>query len=285
MAAVSGDNSVGGLVGTNRNESDISDSYAITNVSGKEEVGGLVGLNIRSRITNCNAIADVMGTSEIGGLMGCSIDSIITHCYAAAHIDANEFVGGLVGHDYVPSYFEASFWDRDINPGLDGIGNSINPNVISETTEHMQLQSTFYNAGWDFNDVWAICEYTNYPRLQWMISEADIICPDGVDFTDYAFLAACWNDTAFDCNNTDFHYDGITNFKDYAYLAYYWPWYGCGYCDGVDLFIDGNIDDYDISEFVDCWLIFNCRKADLDDSNSVDANDLDIFTNYWLFGK
>jgi len=31
----------------------------------------------------------------------------------------------------------------------------------------MQTAATFLDAGWDFNDVWTICEGKDYPRLQW----------------------------------------------------------------------------------------------------------------------
>jgi len=34
------------------------------------------------------------------------------------------------------------------------------------TTDQMQDQEVFQNAGWDFNQLWMICE-GDYPRLQW----------------------------------------------------------------------------------------------------------------------
>ncbi len=94
----------------------------------------------------------------------------------------------------------------------------------------MQMATTFFDAEWDFNDIWAICEGTNYPRLQWQILPADFLCPDGVDFIDYSFFSSHWLMT--DCNDVN-----------------------------------------------------DCNSTDLDFSGSVDTNDLDIFTTYWLFGK
>ena len=31
-----------------------------------------------------------------------------------------------------------------------------------------------------------------YPRLRWQIESADLVCPYGVNFVDFAFLARTW---------------------------------------------------------------------------------------------
>jgi hypothetical protein len=67
------------------------------------------------------------------------------------------------------------FWDSDVNPDVNGIGNTTDPNVIGESTANMRIMSTFTDAGWDFvdevingaNDIWMICERQDYPRLWW----------------------------------------------------------------------------------------------------------------------
>jgi hypothetical protein len=56
----------------------------------------------------------------------------------------------------------------------------------------MKSEATFTDAGWDFNDVWSICEGTNYPCLLWSIPAADFVCPDGINFIDFAFFASSW---------------------------------------------------------------------------------------------
>ncbi|MHC4759124.1 MAG: hypothetical protein ACYTE8_10745, partial [Planctomycetota bacterium] len=56
----------------------------------------------------------------------------------------------------------------------------------------------------------------------------------------------------------------------------------------VDL--DG-VDFLDYSFFADHWMLTDCNdtndcnSTDLNFSGAVDANDLDIFTKYWLFSK
>ena len=59
-------------------------------------------------------------------------------------------------------------------------------------TSKMQMKSTYESAGWDFNNVWHICETINYPKLIWQILPADIVCPDGVDIWDLAVLCQQW---------------------------------------------------------------------------------------------
>ena len=56
----------------------------------------------------------------------------------------------------------------------------------------MKTMSTFTEAGWDFVNIWDICEGINYPRLRWQIPAGDFTCPYGVDFEDFAILASAW---------------------------------------------------------------------------------------------
>jgi len=124
-------------------------------------------------------------------------------------------------------YYTSCFWDSQINPTLPGIGNGTDPNVIGATTAQMQTQSTFTDAGWDFvgetvngpNDVWTICENTNYPKLQRQKLLTDLLCPDGVNFIDYAFFAGLWNTTD---PNADFDSSGLVDFADVKLLGDDW---------------------------------------------------------------
>lgn len=66
---------IGGLVGLNTNGANrlIIDSYATGAVSGGDTVGGLVGLKeSTAKITNCYSIGPVSGSSNVGGLVGTS---------------------------------------------------------------------------------------------------------------------------------------------------------------------------------------------------------------------
>jgi len=60
-------------------------------------------------------------------------------------------------------------------------------------------------------------------------------------------------------HRADFNADGWINFKDFALFSLNWHQRSCN---------DPNTN----------W----CRQADLDHSGVVDANDLDLFTQYWL---
>ena len=196
---VSGVYDMGGLVGWN-SWGDISSSYATGNVHGEEEVGGLTGWTSRGSITNCYSSGDVNGIIYVGGLSG-GIDSAgtINDCYATGTVTGTTDVGGLVGNNYNGLYTKC-FWDVNVNPDVNGIGDGNDPNVIGKTTSEMQTESTFTDAGWDFvgevingpNDIWDICEGTNYPKFVWQIPVGDFVCPDGVTFADFSVLGAAW---------------------------------------------------------------------------------------------
>jgi len=128
-----------------------------------------------------------VGAQYHGGMINAS--------YATGKVSAGPGsyeLGGLVGYNLGTT--TASFWDietSDCNTSDGGEG---------KTTVEMQTESTFTNAGWDFvgetangtDDIWDICEGTNYPKLVWQIPVADFICPDGVNMLDFAVLGLAW---------------------------------------------------------------------------------------------
>jgi DNA-binding beta-propeller fold protein YncE len=189
---------IGGLVGAN--DGDISNCYSTGNISGDETVGGLAGKN-RSTISNSYSVGKVSGVSNVGGLIGENYDSVVN-----------------------------SFWD------VNSSGRTWSDGGVGKTTGEMQTESTFTSAGWDFvgegvngpNDIWDICEGTNYPKFVWQIPVADFLCPDGVNFIDYAFFAEHWLETPCDAGND--------------------------WCGGADLDQLGDVDGTDLGLFVDEWL-------------------------------
>lgn len=54
-----------------------------------------------------------------------------------------------------------SFWDTEVS------GISVSDGGVGLTSSEMQMRDTFETAGWDFEDVWMICEGEDYPHLQW----------------------------------------------------------------------------------------------------------------------
>ena len=176
---VNGNDYTGGLAGAFwffRSGGHASNCYATGNVNGSDCTGGLVGWS--GYISNSYAIGDVNGNECAGGLAGSNFFcSTISNCYSSGDVTGDDpNTGGLVGYDFnFQTFYTKCFWDRDINPGLNGIGNLTDPNVIGETTENMQTESTFTSAGWDFvgetdngsDDIWKMCYDPDYPHLWW----------------------------------------------------------------------------------------------------------------------
>jgi hypothetical protein len=271
--SVWGDFLVGGLVGFNY-DGCISNCYSTANVNGNDLTGGLAGANFypgdpkRGSMSNCYAAGNVVGNVNTGGLVGgagfCAIvnsysvsavngnehtgglvgniwgDSpmFLSNCYAAGSVSGATNVGGLVGYEGggVLTSYTKCFWDSDVNPDVNGIGNTSDSNVIGESTANMQTRSTFTDAGWDFvgevingpNDIWRMCvDDVNYPLLSWQFNEGDFICPDGVNFFDFSFFSEQWTR---------------------KYCA------GSNDCDGRDLDQLGTVENNDLRIFADNWL-------------------------------
>ncbi|MHC4207140.1 MAG: GLUG motif-containing protein, partial [Planctomycetota bacterium] len=278
---------VGGLVGYNQN-STVLRCFADCYVVGSYRVGGLVGSN-QGDISDSYALGDVNGVSGVGGIAGSCSDRYypmsLSHSYAAGRVVAEGEGGGLVGTGYAVDCYTACFWDANVNNGLTGVGNN-NPDpcgVIGETTENMKLAGTYINAGWDFvgpkketaNNTWRLCENgTDYPWLAWQFTEyADFLCPDGVDFIDYAILADQWYLERLEQDIVPEGGDGIVNFLDWAAFAADWQ---------------GDADFPTIAAFFDNWLKQRPTIADIappGGDDFVDWLDLAKFCENWLGEK
>ena len=224
---IQGKDLVGGLVGKNYDESTVSKCYSTANVKGGDSVGGLVGVNsYGSSISGCYSTGTVDGNNLVGGLVGRNYICSVSCSYAAAMVNGISIVGGFIGsHDSTD--YTSCFWDISVNPLLTGIGDGNDTDVIGKSTENMQKKSTFSYAGWDFLNIWDICEGTNYPRFIWQIPIGDLICPDGVNFADFSFFARHWQEGNCGASND---------------------------CEGTDLDQLGTVDTNDLGIFVDNWL-------------------------------
>ncbi|MHC4467368.1 MAG: GLUG motif-containing protein [Planctomycetota bacterium] len=225
----------GGLVGENSFWSEITDSRANCNVSGTDCLGGLVGSNlIYGDITNCYSQGSVSGTDYVGGLIGRNRGRNETeYSYSSSKVTGSQgtdLVGGFVGQmgSSGSETYTACFWDSDVNPGINGIGSGTDPNVTGLSTALMQTESTYTSAGWDFINTWDLtCESISYPQFIWEITPADLLCPHGVDFLDYCFLANHYGQTNCHLSND---------------------------CDLTDLDLSGTVDINDVNIFNNCWL-------------------------------
>jgi len=162
-----------------------------------------------------------------GGLVGTNY-SIISSSYAAGDVYADQYVGGLVGSNDAGTV-SASLWDTDTS------GQSTSAAGTGKTTAEMQTKSTFTDIGWDFvdesingtEDIWSICEGTNYPRLLRQILAGDFVCPDGITEADFSFFLAHWLNSNCDLGND--------------------------YCEGTDLNKSGAVDNDDLEIFLANW--------------------------------
>jgi len=113
-----------------------------------------------------------------------------------------------------------SFWD------IETTGQEESDGGEGKTTAEMKTKSTFTYAGWDFVNIWDICEGTNYPRLLWQIPTGDFVCPDGVNFIDYSFFAGRWLDTncteSNDCDGTDLDFSDTVDANDLQIFCQHW---------------------------------------------------------------
>jgi len=231
----------GGLAGQNSGE--ISVCYSTGVVSAGRSVGGLVGYNSNNGlITNCASRCTVSGFENIGGLLGNNgygINCWVIRCFSTGMVTGTEDVGGLVGDndanidnsltDDNDTNIIDSFWDMETS------GKARSEGGTGKTTAEMYTASTFLNASWDFvgetdngtEDIWSICEGTNYPRFVWQIPAVDFVCPDGITIDDFMFFLEHWLDDNCDFSN--------------------------GYCEGTDLDQSGKVDVFDLEIFFENW--------------------------------
>ncbi|MEN6576706.1 MAG: GLUG motif-containing protein [Phycisphaerales bacterium] len=163
---VDGQRDAGGFVGDNSGT--IATSYCTGAVTADISVGGLVGDN-SGEIATSYCTGAVTGDHHVGGLVGHSADNTfpgfhvvsgITMCYSTGAVSGSDSVGGLAGK-CDPSSVTASFWDAEAS------GQAASAAGTAQTTAEMRTAATFLAAGWDFVDVWTICEGKDYPRLKW----------------------------------------------------------------------------------------------------------------------
>jgi hypothetical protein len=162
----------GGLVGVSRSNGSVSTSYSTSTVIGVSSVGGLVGEDDdTSTLNNCYSTGSVSASSDaIGGLVG-YCEGIVYHCYSTGSVTGGTSVGGLVGNIDDTGTANNSFWDMQTS----GIRTSACG--IGELTAEMRAISTFSGADWDIVAVqsgqtdpahtWNIVNNAAYPFLSW----------------------------------------------------------------------------------------------------------------------
>ena len=204
----------GGLIGDSDSDATIDKCYAAGPVVAGGYAGGLVGDN-DGPVTNCYATGDVWADEDVGGLVGYN-RAMVTNCYSTGAVWALNYYwsGGLVGHN-TGNYVVNSFWNTETSGLPTSYGGT------GRDTAALQTQATFTDAGWDFvgedengsEDIWRLCNQGGeYPKLAWQYLPGDFLCPDYVDFLDFAQLGRWW--LAPDPCAADLTGDGFINAQD-----------------------------------------------------------------------
>ena len=299
---VSGSEEVGGLVGYNYLQGSISNCYSTGAVSGTSNsymVGGLVGLNYVT-ISQCYSTGTVSGSEEVGGLVGENDSGSISNCYSTGNIISFEYVGGLVGLNYASV---SNCYSTGAVSGTYHVGGLVGYKVMGSiggcyfliasgpnngygtplTDAQMKQRSSF--VGWDFtnetangtNNYWRMCvDGLYYPHFRWEYSShGDFVCPDGVDFYDFAVFANQWLLKEIPADVWPEGGDGIVDFHDWAVFANQWQI---------------TVDIENLADFAEQWLktgnnycIADIAPA-LGGDGVVDMLDLEIFAHNWLEG-
>lgn len=129
-ADVSGDRSVGGVVGYGFDHgNDLSESHFKGRVSGSSAVGGLMGQG-RYLIDFCSSDASVFGKESVGGLVGLANGSdspetngtYITNSLAKGTVEGNKKLGGIIGENFYKSM-------------INGVASMVDVRVDADTSD------------------------------------------------------------------------------------------------------------------------------------------------------
>ena len=152
--SVRGRDYVGGLVGYN--SADIENCCSEVSITAENNIGGLSGWNTYGYIADSCARGSVTGSSNVGGFVGRDNQGAFSNCYAAATLAGITSMGGFCGYTN-SGVFNACFWDEELSGTVVSVGGT------GKTTEEMQAETTFADAGWDFANTWSMLDY---PMLQ-----------------------------------------------------------------------------------------------------------------------
>ena len=228
-ASVSGEDCVGGLVGYNYSGTVVTRCSSTGAVTGTGwGVGGLVGYNWWGEVTQCYSSGAVSGNNYVAGLMGHNNYGQVTKCYSTGAVNGTGWaVGGLVGYNNRGTVTDC-FWDIETS------GQATSDVGMGKTTAEMQTASTFLEAGWDFvgetqngtENIWAICEGLDYPKLAWQFVIGDYNGDGHTDFMDFCIFGQRWlgTESSFFCagGGTDLTNDGFIRFEDLMIFADKW---------------------------------------------------------------
>ncbi len=288
-----GGTGIGGLAGNSGGG--IFRCYSTASVTGEDMVGCLAGATWdyidlfsgepqgRGKTVDCYSRGEVSGDTGVGGLVGWNYVNFggwgtgapakISNCYSTGAVSGNSYFGGLIGLNN--GDVNNCFWD------VNSSGQESSSGGTGKTTTDMQTMSIFTDAGWDFvgevingpNDIWDICDGTNYPKLAWQIPLlGDFVCPDGVEYNDLAVLCEQWLLKEIPADFWPDGGDGIVNLFDWAVFAAGW---------------ESTPDIDELAIFVEQWLQRGASFADIAPAGGdgiVNMLDFAALAENWLAG-
>ncbi len=164
---------VGGLVGyadgtesNNRRVRTIRESYATGDVTGNESVGGLVGTTRNETIVDSYAVGNVTGTKAVGGMIGThtGTNAGVTGAYAAGVVSGGG--AGLIGAADRDAAVADAYWDVESTDRGSGTAGEQDTGTTGLTTGQLKANDSL--VGFAFSSTWAVVDngsYISYPYL------------------------------------------------------------------------------------------------------------------------
>ena len=164
---VTGEQNVGGLIGSAVSNSVVTRSFATGSVRGDAnsiDLGGLIGYNNGVSVSDSYATGAVVGGDQLGGLFGTNI-AVATNVYATGFVGPAAGatpmeMGALVGEN--DDSVANGYWDSETSGQTNPIGLDVGSTTTSQTTALLQhgLPTNFDSTVWGTGS-------GLYPYLKW----------------------------------------------------------------------------------------------------------------------
>lgn len=156
----------GGLIGIHERGT-IAQCYTHTQVQAQQVAGGLAGFSVESEVNDSFAFGAVAATgSSAGGLISFCISSTIRNSYAEVGVAAGSANGAFISVSNESRILDC-FFNSEVTPVSDPIyQDDGNQTVTGLTSAEFVDQSTFENAGWDFQDIWEMSTLPAFAATQ-----------------------------------------------------------------------------------------------------------------------
>jgi hypothetical protein len=170
---IRGESVIGGLVG-HIETSTITQSFSSSSITANSFAGGLVGGASSSNISNTFSTGSVNSVSQAGGLIGGIEGSNITNSYTTGEVTGDNYAGGLLGQFHDEHEITNSYWatDATTQPNSDGedeftgyIGTTLNELKCPTSANNTScVSNTNMYESWNSN-IWHFGNESELPGL------------------------------------------------------------------------------------------------------------------------